>query len=75
MCSGIGVSVQEIADRLLARAERPIRLVTDPELVRPVDVPRLVGSNARLHDATGWTPEIPLATTLADVLQSARDAL
>ncbi|MGZ4689160.1 MAG: GDP-mannose 4,6-dehydratase [Acidimicrobiia bacterium] len=75
VCSGTGVSVQEIADRLLARARRPIRLVTDPELVRPVEVPRLVGSNARLHDATGWTPEIPLEQTLADVLQDARDAL
>lgn len=75
VCSGVGVSVQEIADRLLARAKRPIRLVSDPELVRPVEVPRLVGSNARLRAATGWAPEISLDETLADVLQGARDAL
>jgi GDP-4-dehydro-6-deoxy-D-mannose reductase len=75
VCSGTGVSVQEIADRLLARASRPIRLVTDPELVREVEVPRLVGSNARLRDATGWTPEIPLEQTLADVLEDARSSL
>jgi GDP-4-dehydro-6-deoxy-D-mannose reductase len=75
VCSGTGVSVQEIADQLLARAVRPIRLVTDPELVRPVEVPRLVGSNARLREATGWTPEIPLDRTLADVLQDARASL
>ena len=75
VCSGTGVSVREIADQLLAGATRPIRLVVDPELVRPVEVPRLVGSNARLRAATGWTPTIPLARTLADVLQSARDAL
>jgi len=74
VCSGTGVSVQEIADRLLASATRPIRLVTDPELVRPVEVPRLVGSNARLRAATGWAPEIPLDTTLADVLADARTA-
>ncbi len=74
VCSGTGVSVQEIADRLLTRATRPIRLVTDPELVRPVEVPRLVGSNARLHAATGWSPEIALADTLADVLDDARRA-
>jgi GDP-4-dehydro-6-deoxy-D-mannose reductase len=74
VCSGLGVSVQEIADRLLARAARPIRLVTDPELVRPVEVPRLVGSNARLRAATGWTPEIALDDTLADVLDDARSA-
>jgi GDP-4-dehydro-6-deoxy-D-mannose reductase len=74
VCSGTGVSIQEIADRLLASATRPIRLVTDPELVRPVEVPRLVGSNARLRAATGWAPEIPLDTTLADVLADARTA-
>jgi GDP-4-dehydro-6-deoxy-D-mannose reductase len=75
VCSGTGVSIQEIAGHLLARATRPIRLVTDPGLMRPVDVPRLVGSNARLRAATGWAPGIPLDQTLADVLQSARDAL
>ncbi|HEY3724258.1 MAG TPA: GDP-mannose 4,6-dehydratase [Acidimicrobiia bacterium] len=75
VCSGTGVSVREIADQLLAAATRPIRLVVDPDLVRPVEVPRLVGSNARLRAATGWTPTIPLARTLADVLQSARAAL
>jgi GDP-4-dehydro-6-deoxy-D-mannose reductase len=74
VCSGTGVSVQEIADRLLARATRPIKLVSDPELVRPVEVPRLVGSNARLRAATGWTPEISLDDTIGDVLQYARDA-
>jgi GDP-4-dehydro-6-deoxy-D-mannose reductase len=75
VCSGTGVSIREIADQLLSRASRPIELVTDPELVRPVEVPRLVGSNLRLREATGWVPEIPLAQTLADVLQGARDAL
>jgi len=75
VCSGTGVSVQEIADRLLATARRPIRLVTDPDLVRPVEVPRLVGSNERLRAATGWAPEIPLAQTLADVLDAARATL
>jgi GDP-4-dehydro-6-deoxy-D-mannose reductase len=74
VCSGVGVSVQEVADLLLARAERPIRLVTDPELVRPVEVPRLVGSNDRLRAATGWVPEIPLDRTVADVLEHARRA-
>jgi GDP-4-dehydro-6-deoxy-D-mannose reductase len=72
VCTGRGVSVHEIADQLLARAQRPIRLVTDPELVRPVEVPRLVGSNELLRSVTGWSPEIPLEQTLTDVLETAR---
>lgn len=75
VCSGTGVSVRDIAERLLAHADRPIRLVSDPDLVRTVEVPRLVGSNARLREATGWSPEISLEQTLTDVLQFARDAL
>lgn len=75
VCSGRGVSIQEVADLLLARATRPIRLVTDPTLVRSVDVSRLVGANGRLQEATRWTPQIPLETTLADVLEVARDAV
>jgi GDP-4-dehydro-6-deoxy-D-mannose reductase len=72
VCSGVGVSIQDVADQLLAHARRPIRLVTDPTLVRPVDAPRMVGSHERLRAATGWRPEYDLATTLADVLDDAR---
>jgi GDP-4-dehydro-6-deoxy-D-mannose reductase len=72
VCSGRGVSVREIADHLLSRARHPIRLVTDPDLVRPVEVPRLVGSNDLLRATTGWAPEIDLIQTLDDVLNDAR---
>ncbi len=72
VCSGRGVSVQEIADRLLHLARHEIRLAPDPDLVRPVEVPRLVGDNTRLRAATGWAPEIDLDQTLADVLAEAR---
>ena len=44
--------------------------MTDPALVRPVDVPVLRGDAGLLTAVTGWTPAIPLATTLADVLSS-----
>jgi GDP-4-dehydro-6-deoxy-D-mannose reductase len=72
VCSGRGVSVQEVADAMLAMSDAPLELLVDPELVRTVDVPRLVGSPARLCAATGWEPVIPLDETLRDVLASAR---
>lgn len=74
VCSGRGVSVADIARDLLALAERPIQLSVDPNFVRESDVPVLVGDATLLHDATGWTPEIPLDRTLADVLAAARAA-
>src|SRR5690606_27740235 len=68
VCSGRAVAVKEIADALLAMAKRPMHLVTDPSLQRPVDIPVLVGDMTRLAKATGWAPTIPLEQTLADVL-------
>jgi GDP-4-dehydro-6-deoxy-D-mannose reductase len=75
VCSGVGVSIREIADTLLAHSDREIRLVTDPALVRAVDAPRMVGDNTKLRDRTHWAPEFTLAQTLADVLAAARVAV
>src|SRR5439155_16393332 len=72
VCSGSGVSVGEIADHLLAAARRPLRITVDPDLVRPVEVPRLVGDASRLRADTGWRPAYPLDETLAAVLEDAR---
>jgi GDP-4-dehydro-6-deoxy-D-mannose reductase len=72
VCSGRGVSVQDVAEAMVAMSDAPLDLVVDAELVRPVDVPRLVGSPAKLRSATGWQPEIPLEQTLREVLEAAR---
>jgi GDP-4-dehydro-6-deoxy-D-mannose reductase len=69
VCSGVDIAMSEIADRLLALAGADLSLVTDPELVRPVDVPALRGDPARVQAATGWRSEIALEDTLHDVLE------
>jgi len=74
VCRGRGVSVADVAGQLLASAQRPLRLAVDPDLVRPVEVPRLVGDPTKLRGAIGWEPQIPLEDTLADVLADARAA-
>jgi GDP-4-dehydro-6-deoxy-D-mannose reductase len=74
VCSGRGVSVADMADELLAHAKRTLRLVQDPDLIRPVDIPRLVGDPTKVRAATGWQPEYTLGQTLGDVLAAARAA-
>jgi GDP-4-dehydro-6-deoxy-D-mannose reductase len=75
VCRGRAASVKEIAEELLGMASRPMHLVVDQALQRPVDIPVLVGDNGALRAATGWEPTIPLETTLADVLADWRTRL
>ena len=56
VCSGIGRSVQEIVDIVLARCGVQAPIEVDPNLVRAVDVPTLVGDSQKLQRATGWRP-------------------
>ena len=58
----------EVAGRVLHMAGEERRLVSDPALVRPVDVPVVEGDAGLLRQATGWEPRLDLDTTLADVL-------
>lgn len=72
VCSGQAIAVQTLADEFISLATIPMELVTDPDLERPVDIPVLLGDNARIHADTGWEPQIPLATTLRDLLDDQR---
>jgi GDP-4-dehydro-6-deoxy-D-mannose reductase len=68
VCSGTSVSVRELVALLGEVAGVEVEHVVDDALRRPHEVPEVRGSAERLHAATGWTPEIPLRTTLADTV-------
>jgi len=73
VCSGRDVAIADVADRLLRLAGTELQLVSDRELMRPVDVPVVRGDPTRIHAATGWKPEFELDTTLRDVLDHWRE--
>lgn len=75
VCSGTAVAVQSLAEQLIGMATVPMRLEADPDLQRPVDIPVLRGDASKLHRDTGWVPEIPLSTTLEDLLDFQRARL
>jgi GDP-4-dehydro-6-deoxy-D-mannose reductase len=68
VASGEGVSVRALAERVLQRLGTTAEIVQDPALVRPVDVPALVGSPARLGAATGWAPRRSRDTIIDDLI-------
>ncbi len=68
VASGRDVALVDVASRLVEMIAPGTRLAVDPLLLRPVEVPVLRGSAAKLRAATGWTPEVSWETSLADVV-------
>jgi GDP-4-dehydro-6-deoxy-D-mannose reductase len=76
VCSGRAHMIRGILDGLIAQSGVNVEVEVNPELLRPVDQPLLMGNPAKLTRATEWTPTIPLERTLADLLAdwAARDS-
>ncbi len=71
VASGVGHSTGELARRVLARAGVDAPVEVDPALVRPAEVPALVGSAAKLAADTGWAPRRSLDDLLDDLIAAA----
>jgi GDP-4-dehydro-6-deoxy-D-mannose reductase len=72
ICSGTGRTLQEVLDELLSLSYAEFDVVQDPALMRPTDIPCIVGSNRRIKEATGWSPQIHWSQTLEDILEDHR---
>lgn len=72
VCTGIDLTIAEVAEKLVSLARAPMHLDADPDLQRAVETPVLRGDPSLLQAATGWTPEIPLEMTLQDILDEHR---
>jgi GDP-4-dehydro-6-deoxy-D-mannose reductase len=68
--SGSGISVGALAERVLQLAGVRADISRDPSLVRPVDLPALVGSPHKLHGATGWSPRRTIDDIIEDLLRT-----
>ncbi len=67
-CRGASTPVRQIIEGLGAIARIPVTFTSDAGLRREGEQPDLYGSPDRLRADTGWTPETPIETTLADTL-------
>ena len=71
IASGVGTEMAALALRILALAGVDAKLQTDPALVRPADVPALVGSAAKLRATSGWAPRHSLDSILEELIRAA----
>ena len=72
ICSGRGVRIGDLLNRLVASANQPISVEIDPRRWRNNDIPVLVGDPSRARDILGWTPRRDLSRTMADILDARR---
>lgn len=75
VASGTSRSARDLVAAFERVAGVIIEPAVDPGLVRPHEVAEIRGSHARLTEATGWEPEIPLDTTLGDAVAWWRERL
>jgi GDP-4-dehydro-6-deoxy-D-mannose reductase len=68
VCSGNGITLENVLDKLIKIQEVPIEKKIDTSLIRPSDNSIIIGNNQKLQDVTGWQPEISLDKSLADIL-------
>jgi len=68
VCSGTPVPIRTLVELLRSKARVPITIERDPSRFRPNDTPLVLGDHSRLTADTGWSAQIPLATTAEDLL-------
>ncbi|HSX09097.1 MAG TPA: GDP-mannose 4,6-dehydratase [Candidatus Saccharimonadales bacterium] len=66
--TGKSHKIEDILTTLLSLSEKKIEVRTDPERVRPIDVPEIRCDCTKFHALTNWQPEIELKKTLQDIL-------
>ena len=74
VASGVARSIRAVVDALVRRSAVQVRIEVDPERLRPLDKPVLVGDATRLRAATGWQPRMSFEQMLDDLLDYWRAA-
>jgi GDP-4-dehydro-6-deoxy-D-mannose reductase len=69
VCSGAAHRMGDVLDSLLRLATVAVTRETDTARLRPNDVPLVVGNATRIRAEVGWSPRVPLETTLHDTLE------
>jgi GDP-4-dehydro-6-deoxy-D-mannose reductase len=68
VCAGRAYKIRDVLERLVAMSHVPVTILVDATRYRPNDNPTLLGDRGRIERELGWTPQIPLDQTLADLL-------
>ncbi|MBO1578124.1 GDP-mannose 4,6-dehydratase [Bacillus sp. XF8] len=69
VCSGTSTSIQEILNILLSFSNKKIDIETNPDKMRPSDIPYFIGDYTKIKNLTEWEPKISIHQSLQDIYQ------
>ncbi len=69
------ISIGDLANEMIQQISPGAKIIQDEQRIRPSksEVFRLYGSNEKLHEFTGWTPEYSLTNGIAETIEWFRD--
>jgi GDP-mannose 4,6-dehydratase len=69
-------TIRDMLDHLLSLSTvKDIKIVTDPDRLRPIDADLQVPNTDKFRHHTGWAPEIPFEKTMSDLLSYWREKI
>ena len=68
VCSGKAETIADLAEKIITLAGADVKFVSDPGLSRDVEVTNIAGDSTRCRSELNWSPQIPIETSLKDVL-------
>lgn len=69
ICSGETHCAKELLEKLIGLAKVEIKVIQDPNKIRPSDTPVIQGNHDKLTAHTGWMPLLKINSILEDSLQ------
>ncbi len=66
--SGNAQEIRQILEKVIDMSDQEIKIKTDPNKIRPVDVPIIEADITKLNRLTGWKPEISVEQTIRETL-------
>lgn len=68
ICSGKGIILKEIISKMSDLLGIIVDTEVDPQLVRPNENKKMIGSYQKIKQELGWQPEIEISKSLADII-------
>ena len=69
ICSGKGIVLKDIISTMSELLGIHVDTFVNPELIRPNENKKVIGSYHKIKEELGWHPEIDITKSLSDIIQ------